>query len=105
VFWELRNPSGSSQFGQHSLGGRLATPTCAIGLALLILARVERNRALLLLTLAYLAVVLVPINFGWVMDPLSPWYTMPRLVIDGSLLLAGGIGFALAQRPLQSPTP
>jgi hypothetical protein len=105
VFWELRNPSGGSPFGQHSLAGRLTTPTCAIGLALLILAWVERNRALLLLTLAYLTVVLVPINFGWVMDPLSPWYAMPRLVIDGSLLFLGGIGFALAQQPLRSPTP
>jgi hypothetical protein len=26
-------------------------------------------------------------------------------VIDGSILLLGGIGFALAQRPLRSPAP
>jgi len=27
------------------------------------------------------------------------------LVIHGSVLLLGGIGFALAQRPLRSPAP
>jgi hypothetical protein len=37
------------------------------------------------------------------MAPLSRWYFVPRLVIDGSVLLLGGIGFALAQRPRQSP--
>jgi hypothetical protein len=105
LLWELSNPSASGPVGLHGLGWRLATPTCAIGLALLVLARAERSRALLLMTIAYLAIVLVPINFGWVMDPLSPWYAVPRLVIDGSVLLLGGIGFALAQRPLRSPTP
>ena len=97
--WALNHPSGGGRIGLYSLGMRLTTPTCAVGLALLVLAWAERNRALLLLTVVYLAVVLVPINFGWVLDPLSRWYFVPRLVIDGSLLLLGGIGFALAQRP------
>ena len=105
LLWELSNPSGSGPVGLHGLGWRVASPTCAIGLALLVLAWAERSRTLLLMTLVYLAVVLVPINFGWVMHPLSPWYAMPRLVIDGSVLLLGGIGFALAQRPLRSATP
>jgi hypothetical protein len=104
ALWELYSPSPSGPVGLHGLGWRLATPTCAIGLALLVLARAERNRALLLLTVAYLAVVLVPVSFGWVLGPLSRWYFVPRLVIDGSVLL-GGIGFALAQRPLRSPAP
>jgi hypothetical protein len=103
VLWELQNPLASGPVGLHGLGWRLFTPTCAIGLALLVLARAEHNRALLLLTLAYLAVVLVPINIGWALDPLSRWYPVPRLVIDGSVLLLGSIGFALAQRPLRSP--
>lgn len=55
--------------------GRLISPGAAIGVALLVLARAERNRALLLLTLGYLAVVLVPVRFGWVLD--SPWYILP----------------------------
>ncbi|MGA9493468.1 MAG: hypothetical protein WBV80_24915, partial [Mycobacterium sp.] len=68
-----------------------------------VLAWAERNRALLLLTLGYLAVVLVPITFGGVGH--SPaWYSYPT-VFQGSVLLLGGIGFALAQRPLRSPAP
>ena len=102
ALWELSDPSAGGPAGLHGLGWRLVTPTCAIGLALLVLARAERNRALLFLTLAYLAAVLVPITFGWVLDPLSRWYFVPRLVIDGSVLLLGGIGFALAQRPLRA---
>jgi hypothetical protein len=104
ALWETHNPP-SPPIGLSGLGDRLATPLAAVGLALLVLAWAERNRALLLLTLAYLAVVLVPVSFGWVMSPLSPWYFVPRLVIDGSVLLLGGIGFALAQRPLRSPAP
>ena len=42
---------------------------------------------------------------GWVMGPLSHRSFVPRLVSDGSVLLLGGIGFALAQRPLRSPAP
>jgi hypothetical protein len=89
-----------------SLFFRLASPSGAIGLALLVLAWAERNRALLVLTLGYLVIVLVPITFGWVIHPIppSPWAFLPRVVIQGSVLLLGGIGFALAQRPARSPT-
>jgi len=96
--------SGQNLMGLSSLSHRLASPGAAIGLALLVLAWAERNRALLVLTLCYLAVVLVPITFGWVI-PTPPWHFLPQLVIDGSMLLLGGIGFALAQRPLRSPGP
>lgn len=45
---------------------RLLDPPAAIGLALLVLAWPERHVALLLFTLGYLAVVLVPVNLmGW----------------------------------------
>jgi len=83
---------------------RLAGPACAIGLALLVLAWAERNRALLALTLGYLAIVLISINFGWVSAHPSPWFFLPHLIIDGSVLLLAGIGFALAQR-LARPHP
>jgi len=33
------------------------------------------------------------------------WNLVPQLVTGGSVLLLGGIGFALAQRPLRSPLP
>jgi hypothetical protein len=106
AFWELHNPPIENPIGLNGLSYRLASPGAAIGLALLVLAWAERNRALLLLTLAYLAAVLVPITFGTFgglqHDP--PWYSYP-VVFQGSVLLLGGIGFALAQRRLRSPAP
>ncbi|GGM18432.1 hypothetical protein ACFFX1_39910 [Dactylosporangium sucinum] len=75
---------------------RLLAPAGAIGLALLVLAWLERHVALLLFALGYLAVVLVPINFGW--EEHSQWQFVPMLVIGGGVLLLGSAGFALAQR-------
>ncbi len=91
--------------GTQSLGlfSRVVGPACAIGLALLVLAWAERNRALLLFTVGYLVIVLVPITFGWVIARPTPWAHTPHLVIYGSVLLLGGIGFALAQRPGRLP--
>jgi len=102
AFWEFHHPL-ADQLGASGLPYRLASAGTAIGLALLVLARAERNRALLLIAVGYLVVVLVPVDFGWTMDPLSPWYFVPRLVIDGGVLLLSGIGFALAQQPLRPP--
>ena len=101
ALWAVRHPLTGNPMGLNGLPYRLASPGAAIGLALLVLAWAERNRALLLLTLAYLAAVLVPITFGGIQHN-PPWYSYP-LVFQGSLLLLGGIGFALAQRPLRSP--
>lgn len=78
---------------------RFDGPASAIGLGLLVLAVAERSRALLAVTLGYLAVALIPIDFDWVVHRPSPWFFLPRLVIGGSVLLLAGIGFALAQRP------
>ena len=78
---------------------RLASPAATIGLALLVLAWAERNRALLALTLGYLAIVLIPAGLGWGIRLSSPWGFLPYPIIPGSVLLLGGIGFALAQRP------
>jgi hypothetical protein len=76
---------------------RLVAPAGTIGVALLVLARLERNVALLVFTLGYLAVVLVPINFGW-----SQWGIrtafLPQQVISGAVLLLGAVGFAVARR-------
>lgn len=103
ALWELRHPPVANPVGLNGLPYRLASPGAAIGLALLVLAWAERNRALLGLTLVYLAAVLVPITFGWVQyNP--PWYSYPA-VSQGSVLLLGAIGFALAQRPHRSPAP
>jgi hypothetical protein len=77
---------------------RLVEPAGAIGLALLVLAWLERHLALLLFTLGYLVVVLVPVNFGWGTHWGLNWGFAPALVISGGMLLLGGLGFALAQR-------
>lgn len=76
---------------------RLLTPIGGIGLALLVLAWLERHVALLLFALGYLAVVLVPVDFGWGAH-WTQWRDAPMLVISGGLLLLGGAGFALARR-------
>jgi hypothetical protein len=104
AFWEIHNPpAGRDVLGLTGLSYRLASPGTAIGVGLLVLAWAERNRALLGLALAYLVGVLVPLTFG--PDHFSPpWYSYPA-VFQGTVLLLGGIGFALAQRPLRSPVP
>jgi len=73
------------------------SPEGAIGLALLVLARVERNRALLVFGLVYLVIV----GFGWILLPLTLWLF---LVTTAAVLLLGSIGFALAERHAARPT-
>ncbi|MFE0463256.1 hypothetical protein ACFW1A_28790 [Kitasatospora sp. NPDC058965] len=78
---------------------RLTGSTASIGLPLLVLARVERNRALLVFALVYLLVELLPVSTGWAgLSGLSPWSGMPRLVLPAALLLLGALAFALAER-------
>jgi hypothetical protein len=77
---------------------RLLDPTGVIGLALLVLAWLERNVALLLLTVVYMAVALVPINFGWGLHWGGGRQFAPSLILCGGVLLLGSAGFALAQR-------
>ncbi|GAB3811992.1 hypothetical protein ACFQ0D_19180 [Micromonospora zhanjiangensis] len=77
---------------------RLLDPAGGFGVALLVLAWLERHVALLLFTLGYLAVVLVPINFGWGDHWGGESQFVPMLAIAGGVLLAGSAGFGLAQR-------
>jgi hypothetical protein len=77
---------------------RALDPTGVIGLALLVLAWLERHVALLLFALGYLVVVLVPVNFGWGAGWGDNWGMAPQLAINGGLLLLGSAGFALAGR-------
>jgi hypothetical protein len=81
---------------------RLVDPTAAVGVALLVLAWLERRVALLVFAVGYLVVVLVPVNFGWGVGWGAVWGFAPQLVIDGSVLLVGSAGFALAQRVRRS---
>ena len=104
VLWGLYHPPGTADalpglpIGQFPFAWPSLRYSCAIGLALLVLAWAERNRALLVLTVGYLAVVLLPIGFGWT-NGRTQWGFLPQLVFGGSVLLLGGVGFLLAQRP------
>jgi hypothetical protein len=100
ALWAARHPTVG---GPRSLY-RLIGPAAAIGLALLVLAWVERSIALFVVTVGYLVIVLVPVNFGWVLRHRSPWSFLPHLVIYGSVLLLAGIGFALAERTPPPPS-
>ncbi|MET0419224.1 MAG: hypothetical protein ABW022_24690 [Actinoplanes sp.] len=91
---------------------RLIAPWGLIGLALLVLARLERNVPLLLFTLGYLVLVLLvfPTTEGvYLPDWTFPSFMsgsnaqlrlsmMPPQILAGIVLLAGGIGFSRARR-------
>ncbi len=87
---------------EHSMSFivRLISPAGSIGLALLYLARFERNWILFLVDAVYLVVVLGPINFGWMVNG-APWGMLPSRVINGGILLIAGVGFALFQHRYQ----
>ncbi|MGN9813387.1 hypothetical protein ACTMSW_29045 [Micromonospora sp. BQ11] len=80
---------------------RLFSPWGMLGIALLVLARLERNVALLLFTVGYLVTVLfiLPTNEGW--GPphwgLRVQFALPQVAV-GLLLLLGAAGFAAAGR-------
>jgi hypothetical protein len=91
---------------------RLIAPWGLIGLALLVLAYLERNVALLLFTLGYLVLVLLvlPTTDGmhlpdWAVPSFMSatniqlrWSMTPSQLIIGAVLLAAGIGFSKARR-------
>ena len=78
---------------------QLFSPVAAVGLALLVLAGVERSWALLALAAGYVVYAFVPLyDLGWVISRPSPWASLPRLVIGGSVLLVAGLLFAARQR-------
>ena len=80
-------------------------PLFAIGVALLVLAWVERNWALLVFAAGYLAVALLPdfyggsrllAEHGWAVP--RQWLFLPGLWLAAGVLLLGGAAFALAER-------
>lgn len=95
-------PSHPQQFPEWVLVlDRLIAPWGTIGVALLVLARVERNVALAVFTLGYLALVLLvlPMNYGWASPHwgIRAGFALPQL-ISGAVLLLGATGFAVARR-------
>ncbi|MEE6257038.1 hypothetical protein [Plantactinospora sonchi] len=97
----LPDPAGPPPWSVLALA-RLTDFTGSIGLALLVLAWLERHPALLLFALGYLTVVVVPVNFGWGVHWGPHWQFAPMLVVSGGVLLLGSAGFALAQRSRRS---
>ena len=97
LVWTLYHPLAFPLAGA-GLFSALHSYPFAIGVALVVLSWAERNGALLALALGYSAVVLVTATVGSVSG--HGWLGWPvQLVIPGSVLLLGGIGFLLAQRP------
>ena len=75
---------------------RIASPAGAIGLALLFLAWIERSRPLLTVTIVYLIVSVATVGIGRFAHP-TPWAFLPHVLIDGAVLLIGGIVLAATQ--------
>ncbi len=99
VYWSSHQPPTEPLPGWVMLLDRLIAPAGTIGLALLVLAWLERHGALLAFTLGYLTVVLIPFD-AYRIPPFWGWLTgllVPQL-ISGVVLLLGAIGFALARR-------
>jgi hypothetical protein len=95
LLWTLYHPLAFTLAGP-GLFPALHSYPFAIGLALVVLAGAERNGALLDLALGYLTIVLVTATFG---AATGGWGFPVQLVTPGSVLLFGGVGFLLAQRP------
>jgi hypothetical protein len=98
VYWNSHEPPTEPLPSWVMLLDRLIAPVGTIGVALLVLAWLERHVALLLFTLGYLALVLVPIDTFRI--PPSLWGYPTELllpqVIGGVALLLGTVGFAAA---------
>lgn len=85
---------------------RIASPAGAIGLALLLLAWIERSWLLLAITIAYLIVVVTAAgqhshhsaSTAAFLPHVSPWAFLPHVLLCGGVLLLGGVILALTQR-------
>jgi hypothetical protein len=73
----------------------LASPIAVIGLALLVLAWVERHWALLAYSIGFLTVTMI--MSAQVYHGASRWFFLPHLLIPAALLLLGAAAFALFQ--------
>lgn len=92
--WSAYHPLVGGLTALTQAVNQLHTPPAAIGLALLVLAWVEGNRALAWFSLGYLVVVLIPTTYFRFEDHPSPWGFVPRSLIIAGVLLVGGVGFA-----------
>ena len=96
----INSPSQTTELAVHGLN-----PLLAIGVALFVLAWVERSRALLAFAVAYLAAALLPglhsitgLLAGHGVAVPGQWHFLPGLWLAAAVLLAGGAAFAIAGR-------
>lgn len=109
ALWPVQQALGQAYVHSHNQADILVVhglnPLLAIGLALFVLAWVERSWALLAFAVGYLAAALAPSLYsitrlledhGWVVS--RQWHFLPGLWLAGGVLLLGGAGFAVAER-------
>lgn len=110
TFWDLVHPlSPVALGGGHLEPGsalaarlyRLVGPLGVIGLGLLVLAWVERSRALAAFTVVYLVTVVATTATGSHAGRLF----LPGVLVPGLILLAGSPLFAVLERPATASTP
>ncbi|MBV1852813.1 hypothetical protein [Catellatospora tritici] len=80
----------------------LASPLAVIGLALLVLAWVERHWALLGYSLGYLAIAMV--MGSQVIHATSRWFFLPYLLVPAVVLLLGAAAFAVFRPGAEAAT-
>lgn len=109
IVWELHHPLAWSSFGSAFLSPgslaqawlqRLISPVGVIGLGLLVLAGMERSRAVLGFGIVYLVAVAASAPIG----TYTGKFFLPGLLVPGLVLLAGGGLFALLERPARRET-
>lgn len=106
--WALAHPAffadtlrlGSARSSNVLL--RVTSPAGAVGLALLVLAWIERTWLLGAVALVYLAIVAAGVNTGRAASR-SPWVFLPHLLLVGSILLVGAGILALVRQKPQRP--
>ncbi|MGW1177014.1 hypothetical protein ACWD4P_25260 [Kitasatospora sp. NPDC002543] len=99
VAWRALDPDSFAGVHEPSplavvLDNPVVSPAGTIGLALLLLARIERSWLLLAVACGYLASML---SVGDLPDP-SPWGGFPHILLESGVLLLGGLGLVLLQR-------
>jgi hypothetical protein len=90
--------------GTVAVLNRITGRAVSVGVPLLLLAWIERNRALLVFVLGYLVIELVPITVGPdTPHPAVPWSGVHGLAIPAAFLLLGALGFWWAERRTPEP--
>ncbi|MFE4517404.1 hypothetical protein ACFRMQ_24780 [Kitasatospora sp. NPDC056783] len=97
VLWEAQHPGFLADLREPSpfapVLNSVVSPAGTIGLALLLLARIERSWALLAIACGYLGAMLSTTD----LSDRSPW-GFPGILVEGGVLLLGGVGLALLPR-------